>query len=101
MTKGVDAVFRDHARGQYFVAESDSKVMASLLITYEWSDWRNSNVWWFQSVFCKCRNSGDRASSAKCTTNIRELAEEQDVAGLRLMSKQKIQGRKKHTRHLE
>jgi GNAT superfamily N-acetyltransferase len=83
VTKGVDAVFRDHSRGQYFVAESDSKVIASLLITFEWSDWRNSNVWWFQSVFVlpEFRRQG---IFSKMYNHIRELAEEQDVAGLRL-----------------
>ena len=35
VTKGVDAVFHDQSRGQYYVAESDGKVVASLLITYE------------------------------------------------------------------
>ena len=41
VTKGVNAVFANPARGQYWVAEDNGKVVASLLITYEWSDWRN------------------------------------------------------------
>ena len=49
--KGVNAVFNDSSRGQYWVAEDKGKIVASLLITYEWSDWRNCNVWWFQSVY--------------------------------------------------
>jgi ribosomal protein S18 acetylase RimI-like enzyme len=49
--KGVKAVFNDSSRGQYWVAEDHGKIVASLLITNEWSDWRNSNVWWFQSVY--------------------------------------------------
>jgi hypothetical protein len=44
VTRGVDAVFEDPSRGQYFVADVDGKVVASLLITYEWSDWRNGMV---------------------------------------------------------
>ena len=51
INKGVNAVFTDSTRGQYWVAEDNGKVIASLLITYEWSDWRNCNVWWFQSVY--------------------------------------------------
>src|SRR5674476_699291 len=51
VTKGVNAVFEITDRGQYWVAEENGSVVASLLITYEWSDWRNSNVWWFQSVY--------------------------------------------------
>src|SRR4051794_24940100 len=44
--KGVAAVFENAALGRYYVAENDGCVIASLLITYEWSDWRNGTVWW-------------------------------------------------------
>ena len=50
-TRGVEAVFADPNRGRYFVAESERRVVASLMITYEWSDWRNGVVWWIQSVY--------------------------------------------------
>ena len=50
-TQGVKAVFADPSKGEYFVAELDGKVVASLMITYEWSDWRNGVVWWIQSVY--------------------------------------------------
>ena len=49
--RGVHAVFEDASRGRYFLAESDGVVIASLMITYEWSDWRNGMVWWIQSVY--------------------------------------------------
>jgi len=51
LMRGVEAVFGDPQLGRYFVAESDFRVVASLLITYEWSDWRNGVVWWIQSVY--------------------------------------------------
>jgi GNAT superfamily N-acetyltransferase len=50
-TKGVHAVFDDPSLGRYFIAEADGRVIASLMITYEWSDWRNGVVWWIQSVY--------------------------------------------------
>ena len=50
-TKGVHAVFADPSLGRYFVAADADRVVASLLITYEWSDWRNGVVWWIQSVY--------------------------------------------------
>ena len=53
LTRGVHAVFDDPSRGRYFVAEAEGEVVASLLITYEWSDWRNGNVWWIQSVYVR------------------------------------------------
>ena len=51
ITPGVKAVFDDPAKGEYYVADDQGQVVASLMITYEWSDWRNANVWWFQSVY--------------------------------------------------
>jgi GNAT superfamily N-acetyltransferase len=83
VTKGVDAVFNDNSRGQYYVAESDGKVVASLLITCEWSDWRNCSVWWFQSVYVvpEFRRQG---IFRKMYNHIRDLAVKQDIAGLRL-----------------
>lgn len=52
-TRGVQAVFDDDSRGRYFLAQSEGTVIASLMITYEWSDWRNGNVWWIQSVYVR------------------------------------------------
>jgi ribosomal protein S18 acetylase RimI-like enzyme len=49
--KGVNAVFEKPELGQYFVAEKDGQIIASMLTTFEWSDWRNAQVWWLQSVF--------------------------------------------------
>lgn len=48
---GVAALLIDRAKGTYFVAEIDGVVAGQLLITYEWSDWRNAVFWWIQSVY--------------------------------------------------
>jgi ribosomal protein S18 acetylase RimI-like enzyme len=48
---GARAVMNDPAKGEYFIAEHDGIVIGSLLVTYEWSDWRNGNVWWLQSLY--------------------------------------------------
>jgi GNAT superfamily N-acetyltransferase len=48
---GVDAALADDRHGFYLVAESAGSVVACLLITYEWSDWRNGQWWWLQSVY--------------------------------------------------
>jgi ribosomal protein S18 acetylase RimI-like enzyme len=50
---GVAAVLSDPAKGIYYVAEIDGAVVGQLMITYEWSDWRNGNIWWIQSVYVK------------------------------------------------
>ena len=49
--RGVAAVFADPAKGRYFVSEADGRVEACLLLTREWSDWRDGEVWWIQSVY--------------------------------------------------
>ena len=51
VNRGVRAVLKDEAKGTYFVVEADGEVIGQLLITYEWSDWRNGNFWWIQSVY--------------------------------------------------
>lgn len=51
VTRGVAAVFADPAKGTYWVAEADGRVVGSLLTTFEWSDWRNGTVLWIQSVY--------------------------------------------------
>jgi GNAT superfamily N-acetyltransferase len=83
VTSGVNAVFTNSSRGQYWIAEGDGTVLASLLITYEWSDWRNTNVWWFQSVYVlpEQRRKGIFRIMYK---HIKDEAEKAGVAGLRL-----------------
>ena len=51
LNEGIIHVLRDSEKGKYFVAEEEGKVVASLLITFEWSDWRNKWVLWIQSVY--------------------------------------------------
>jgi len=58
ITPGVEAVFEDHNKGRYFVAEYEDDIAGSLLITYEWSDWRNGLVLWIQSVYVKTEYRG-------------------------------------------
>jgi len=83
VTKGVNSVFTNPSRGKYWVAEDKGIVVASLLITYEWSDWRNSDVWWFQSVYVlpDYRRTGIFKSMYNF---IKDEADKQNVAGLRL-----------------
>ena len=51
VNKGVSEVFRRPELGCYYVAEADEQIIASLLTTYEWSDWRCGQVIWLQSVY--------------------------------------------------
>ena len=49
--RGVGALLEDPSKGIYFVGEQDGQIVGQLMITYEWSDWRNGNIWWIQSVY--------------------------------------------------
>jgi GNAT superfamily N-acetyltransferase len=51
LTRGIVAVFDHPERGFYIVAERGGEPAGSLLITHEWSDWRNGGWWWIQSVY--------------------------------------------------
>jgi len=48
---GVEAVFLDKKKGFYVAVERDGKIIGGLMVTFEWSDWRNSWFWWIQSVY--------------------------------------------------
>jgi GNAT superfamily N-acetyltransferase len=51
LARGVAAVFDEPRRGFYLIAERDGVAAGGLLVTYEWSDWRNGDFWWIQSVY--------------------------------------------------
>jgi GNAT superfamily N-acetyltransferase len=55
LRQGTQAVLDSPARGFYLVAEladrSPRRVVGQLLVTFEWSDWRNAVFWWIQSVY--------------------------------------------------
>ena len=51
LARGVEAVFADPRRGFYLVAEDAGETSGCLLVTFEWSDWRNGDWWWIQSVY--------------------------------------------------
>jgi len=49
---GVRAILDDtRVPGAYWIAELDDVVVGQLMITFEWSDWRNRMIWWIQSVY--------------------------------------------------
>lgn len=50
---GVRSLLRRESSGFYLVAEDSGRVVGSLLVTKEWSDWRNGDFWWIQSVYVR------------------------------------------------
>ena len=49
---GVKAALADATKARYFVAcAADGQIVGQMMHTYEWSDWRNGDIWWLQSVY--------------------------------------------------
>ncbi len=53
ITAGVKTMIENPQMGFYLVAENQAVIRASLMVTTEWSDWRNGLFWWIQSVYVK------------------------------------------------
>jgi GNAT superfamily N-acetyltransferase len=51
LREGVRAMLEGRVPGRYWIAERDGEPVAQLMITFEWSDWRNRMIWWIQSVY--------------------------------------------------
>ncbi len=80
---GVRAVLEDPAKGFYLVAELAGNPVGGLMVTYEWSDWRNGAFWWIQSVYVE---PGARRAGVfrRLFERVRSLAQAQGAVGLRL-----------------
>ena len=81
---GVAAVLADPAKGSYWVAEAQGEVIGQLMITFEWSDWRNGVFWWIQSVYVR-QDWRARGVFKALYQHVEQLARSQNgVCGLRL-----------------
>jgi len=84
LRQGVEAVFGDERKGFYVVAEEDGRIVGGLMVTFEWSDWRNSWFWWIQSVYILPEGRG-KGTYSRLYDFVRERARVQgDVCGFRL-----------------
>jgi GNAT superfamily N-acetyltransferase len=55
LRNGIEVVLDSPSDGLYFIAERDGDAAGALMITFEWSDWRNGRFWWIQSVFVEAK----------------------------------------------
>jgi ribosomal protein S18 acetylase RimI-like enzyme len=81
---GVRAALERPENGNYLIAEHDGTPVGSLMVTTEWSDWRNGFFWWVQSVYVvpEFRKQGVYRS---LYAHVRIHAKSQpDVCGIRL-----------------
>ena len=84
LTAGVAAALADRSKAFYLLAEADGHPIGQLMVTYEWSDWRNGWIWWLQSVYVRpeYRRAG---AFRRLYQRLRALADAQgNVHGLRL-----------------
>jgi len=94
LSAGVQTLLAHPHHGRYFVACAAERVVGQLMHTKEWSDWRNGEIWWLQSVYVDpgYRRSGVFRSLfqhleqlARSTPNViglRLYAEEQNLKAL-------------------
>jgi len=85
---GVAAILANSSKGRYWVAEADGNVVGQIMVSYEWSDWRNATLWWNGSVYVheKYRRKGVFSTLYR---HVESLArQDQEVCGLRLYVEQ-------------
>ena len=89
LAAGIGSALEDSSKAQYFLAETAgegaaAEVAGQLMITYEWSDWRNGYFWWIQSVYVDPDHRRRGVYRALNSQVHAEAKERGDVCGLRL-----------------
>lgn len=83
LRSGIAAVLNKEVAGRYYVVTSGESIAGQVMITFEWSDWRASNLWWLQSVYVwpdRRRQGVFRA----LYEGVEALARREGAAGVRL-----------------
>ena len=83
VARGVENLLRDPTRGFYVLAEENGSVVGSLMVTFEWSDWRDANFWWIQSVYVR-KDFRRRGVYRKLYEHVCDLARQSNACGIRL-----------------
>ena len=81
---GASAVLDDETKGFYLVAEADGQVVGQLMVTYEWSDWRNGVFWWIQSVYVEAAYRRRGVYTRLHGAIVEQAKKAGDVCGIRL-----------------
>ncbi len=84
---GVNTLLSDKKKGLYLVAEENKTIVGQLMITVEWSDWRNKPIWWVQSVFVQ-KAWRKQGVFTQLLNEAKDMARQQGVAFLRLYAHQ-------------
>lgn len=84
--RGVEAILGDRSKGRYFVAVDgggEGRAVGQLMVTYEWSDWRDGMIWWVQSVWVE-PGWRRRGVFRGLYEHVRKLAAAEGAVGIRL-----------------
>ncbi len=84
LAAGVAACLADPGKALYFVAEDGGRVVGQVMLTTEWSDWRNGWIWWIQSVYVVPDQRRRGVFRALFDHVCRQAREDRNVVGLRL-----------------
>ena len=74
LTRGVGTLLESPQKGFYLVAEIAGELVGSLMVTFEWSDWRAKDYYWIQSVYIRPKNRR-QGIYAKLYSEVKQLAE--------------------------
>lgn len=84
IAQGVRTLLSQPQHGRYFVAGIQGRIVGQIMHTREWSDWRNGEIWWLQSVYV-LSEFRQRGVFRALFAHLQKLAQSSpDVIGLRL-----------------
>ena len=76
-------LINDSSKGFYFLVKKNNRIIGQLMITFEWSDWRNATIWWIQSVYVK-PDFRKQGVFHVLYQELKRIAKEHDISLLRL-----------------
>lgn len=90
LRQGTMTVLQEPHHGTFYVAEllNDHQIVGQLLVTYEWSDWRNAQFWWIQSVYVDPQWRRRGVYRAMHTATLAAARTRPNVCGIRLYVEQ-------------
>jgi ribosomal protein S18 acetylase RimI-like enzyme len=84
LRRGIEHALADPGRGTYWVCCVADRVLGALLVTLEWSDWRDGWFWWIQSVYVRPEARGRGIYRALWEHVLAAARAQGDVCGVRL-----------------
>jgi len=83
LRSGVERAILHSQAARYYLADIAGQVVGQLMVTFEWSDWRNADFWWIQSVYVR-PDVRSRGVFKAIYQHVQTLARQAGACGLRL-----------------